>query len=1617
MSNESIIMLVQWGIIGVFVLFHFLVGFARGTRKTLYYTIVSFSLTVLLLWGISFISIRIFTSPGALLTLIEKFTTIPPDIKEYLVNPGLSGILFAIIDIIVRVIAFIILYPLIKKLLTWLVFTPIWKAIFRGKDNIEISFNEKHQEFVGKKRAKHHSVLSRFGGASIGAFRGLVVAFIFLLPLVMLGGAVRSIESEPNSSENTSRLEALLDANGSGSSSSEMLDILKLIQTFDSDGIGQFTKNIKIGNKSLEDAVFDFAFTTDVVSKDSDGAETKEKLVISQEIKSFGQIGRILIEGGYLESGYDLKGINYEDNYTDIEGILNNIGNSNLVNMIIPIGVDIASTKFLPEILGFNPNDLLDENGNKLHTKASMDALRNLDWKNEADALSKTIKALLEFGSVEELEKLIKTPKLFLDYPNAKKREVAIILKEVAELQLLSAANLGVEFAIRQDAVLKFAEWSDTPIEYIQDSLAFVLSNVDFFIGEDGEIANIANLIDAVFAETFKDYDYSQLIANKNFDLNLLLDEETSELVSAVLLSVTDIELFMEAIPIGIDYVVYGLQPSLISGLTDEIMAVLDDVNFKNEFTNINDIYKEVITLGLGTYIQDKEKLITIVDILLKDANNIRSLKVIVNNIFEESEFINNTLDVLAEPLIERYVKNVEYKNIALEVVNSEFRIGTELVSLINIAESVYQFTTIDELSSLKGFKATAVMDMIAAFGGLDEQHFLQLRDNIVNLQSMKIAGDDILAIVKDKAKIKQLVIPEEADVGKDIGKVFDLLYEVAKPIKEQKDLGNDILEVNLAEILDVDKISVALAFTANDKDSVLLASLVEAVKTMKLKMVGNEYFAVPSELANASYDDPLWLEEINHITSGIFDLTKAFDGVNETFPLSVNNVKSIKSGYDIPAHVVTRFTDRIVVDTNFESLISSKVLRHNGTKVLKKVTNDLAVKLNMTSFALPDDIMEDGIIVADEILDILHIGARLFAEVTPTPNSSFTEVVKSVNLEKGLTLFNEMEADLTKDIGESHLFNGIFRDLVLNEQFHNYFYDLLHKSNLPTNIKEIDSGIFEYDYALDLDGRIKESTFHQLLVATQELELTYDMVKKINTESINLIIKNITEKQVDNFLEIALVHETVNNLYNLDNIGQMLGTIVSDMFDKDIPYIEMQPDADLLDENGLITVEEIKLSLKAARTIGGNKLPELDNLGMDIITNLIGRNVVNGEDDLNRLLKSQYISRILSRTLTSKTIKEMLITGTDIAIEDVKLTAGRNDYDNTVEHYEIKNRYLTEVEIYNLFVALDTLGLSDFTNMNISNQTLIDLTTDELNEVLDSMYLHEVISLILISQISDMPEEALEPTGKIAGFVKSEEIAKLIESLEILGVTTADSLDPSTLPISKLKELVALDSLIINRLISNTLMGPEMDNITIPPASIDTNGKDILKAEILNIIETLVILSDGETANIDFIETKDIEITVDKYDELLLLTLDDNVTLSPFVHNMLSTAILTSFISIEDDISRDPNNHDLIKVEELAKLSVALKDLEITDIKVAGQQLDIAKLKGLDPLIVTKLYGEDDDVYEEQGSEIVYLLTSKILITEIGAGNIPSTFYVNDDVNTNLLKRSSIQAAINLVS
>lgn len=141
-----------------------IIGYINGARKTIFYIIADLIIAAILLLALSFVTIQKYYNTENLLYLLEKIFTIPNELQEYFLSPELSQIVYIITDIVVRLIIFIGIYPLTRFILKHTFFRKVIKTINNG--------------YIKTKKARVY-------GSVIGAFKGLVLGVIFVIPAIL----------------------------------------------------------------------------------------------------------------------------------------------------------------------------------------------------------------------------------------------------------------------------------------------------------------------------------------------------------------------------------------------------------------------------------------------------------------------------------------------------------------------------------------------------------------------------------------------------------------------------------------------------------------------------------------------------------------------------------------------------------------------------------------------------------------------------------------------------------------------------------------------------------------------------------------------------------------------------------------------------------------------------------------------------------------------------------------------------------------------------------------------------------------------------------------------------------------------------------------------------------------------------------------------------------------------------------------------------------------------------------------------------------------------------------------------------------------------------------------
>jgi hypothetical protein len=712
------LLLIQWGIVSIFVLIHFLLGFARGTSKSAYYTIVSIFLTVVTIGLVSFLTIRWFFTPESLLAYVQGLTggAIPADFEQFFLDPNLSGIVFALIDLVLKIIAFFILYPIVKWILTFVIFRTMWQrgflqSLLARQDEKKVKkmhrLKPSEQSVLLPSRRLHVSLVSRLFGGAFGAVRGLLVAFIFLLPLLVLASFTQVMD--PNAELRT--VDGVFTINIGDREidveRSEYQRLLDSIQELNEKGLLSYSQQLKVGTKTVDRLIFDMVFTTRVV----DGSNQVTRMNFGDEFEGIMGIAAVLLEGGYLDSTFDVNDLS-KDNLDDLELIFGYLGQSKLISYMIPVAVRYGVENLLPDVIGVN---LYDRN----RSAAALYEFENIDWEEEFGRIFDVLAAVLEFKSVGELLELLEDTDLLFQLSPEEGRALADIVRALGNMKTMTLLNVALDYATTLTEIQEFISWM-SPAEaeaYLSEKLDFAISDLDFFVGNDGEIARIAALIEAVFADG--DADLVNFFNNLG-DPDVLLDPQYGDWIGNIVEKLVEIQLVIEAIPIGVDYALYGiLSDELEAEFADRLVEALENIDWGDEITNVADIYKEALKLGLSGIFGDDPAMFDLIDAIASD--NIETIKTIVDKIFEGSQAVNKVLEIVTPYVIDRFITDDDaLKDLVMDVVGDpvDFNFGQEFKTILDIVGSIYDFTTISELATVGDLETEELVEFLAKFGG-----------------------------------------------------------------------------------------------------------------------------------------------------------------------------------------------------------------------------------------------------------------------------------------------------------------------------------------------------------------------------------------------------------------------------------------------------------------------------------------------------------------------------------------------------------------------------------------------------------------------------------------------------------------------------------------------------------------------------------------------------------------------------------------------------------------------------------------------------------------------------------------------------------------------------------
>ncbi len=1317
---------VQWGVFLTFILIHFLLGVKRGILKTSYYFWTSVMITLLSLIAISFMSIQwAIDVPGILSTAENLFNfQLPEDIRLIIVDPNMQLIIGGVLDIIFKLLMFIIVYPSIKFLLTRTVFKLFWKHMIE---------HTKEDDVTTKTRK-----MSRFFGGFLGSIRGFVTAYFILIPLFFMLSAVNGISG---SSDSTSIKAKLSDAPQSENNSTLDLILDEVAKTNDQ-SISRYFNRFTINGKTFEDMVMSSIMTVEIKN-------TNDEVInfdLSKEIKIIGGIFTQLVEDGYLKNDFDINNITHETHYEGIDYMLEQVGGSNLLPAFFPTVIDILDNHpGVLNTLGYKPSE-------NTFTQNAYNNLKKIDWQLETKQLSNVISDILTIDDLQILLSYFEDPSVLLTLPNDKLRQFSNVIKSLSALQILEATPLGIEYFLSDSSTLEIVTWHEDPYAYMHDRFAFLYEAG--FVAE--ELDNLANLIQTVFDEKYADLDYEELFGlSGQFDLSLYLEESTSEFVSDVLGSLVEIETLLRVIPFAVDVAVYTSDDATIESIASEIVAMIADERFvvEDEIGHIDSVYQILVQMGLETLFEDDVEMIDALDAILLREDNFNHTKLIVKILFEDSFVINETLSIAAEPVINQMVEDEEIKQLAKEILlHDEFEYGKELISILNITEHVYSFTTIGQvLTHVSNEDYIAILNDLA---GMNQAQFESLKADIFKLQTLNFGNKAILNYVQTTINSELLQVPENMtyeDFKTDVTMILDVAYLAANQIHTHEITTENLRDTDLVDILPFNQLQQILTFNKEKHDqSIILNSIVNYISTANFNLGQLGTFSMPKELLEEPFNSDLWIDEINYILFGALDLLQEVQTLNLDIKFSMNELTNLNGLEDIPASVITKLNDEAVIDRGFTNLLKSSILRHNGVEVTKNVvaTNLDNIELPLSSFDYQSEAMNEA-----NLIELLKITLNLADQLLVDPSMDLDYNFKAINLAHGINIFNNLDNHLINRIGTHPIINDSFRHLVLNESVQSLAYNFINDLNIA-DLPQIDSGIFELNVALDSQGALKEETLTQILLFARKLKVPTNIDQLNQQQLIEVLVDKLRPSLIDDLFDIKLIHEVSSNIIKHEAVeivgekyfNQLMTSLNQQGFKISLDYKTYYNDLMrvLLDTNNLISNEEIKSYVSSFIAFENTSITteDLSTNNFNRMSEELLTPIYNNKNTVEYISETKLIRVLLQTILNDDNLLSsvanmanpyLVFNGEPI----VTLQGSDLKLDPTL--FSANGMY--QEDVYQLIEAilmqdLDVINQGAFTLQNLIDLTKVDATShkDRLSYIYDSRVIESILKGIIES-------------------------------------------------------------------------------------------------------------------------------------------------------------------------------------------------------------------------------------------------------------------------------------------
>ena len=1516
-TKDEIILYFNIAILAVIALFA-LIGFIRGTRKSIYYMIA----TLIVLVGGWFLADTIcnilldidLSSMGQtfpvgeeeyeLTTIRELMTNVVRDQVFGGTMPEDSLILETVFAVIIMALRIIYFFALILLSFT------LFKLIF---DIIWLIIRPKKRKKDGTKRKL--SFGSRVGGLGIGAAKGLIYALLLCFMIAGVTSITSNISQlQEKSSDTTDTYTVIiindtatlvkLSAEGEGESNDFLNEYSEIIDTlgfYKQTIAGQVFGSIKIGEAGIDEYVFDELFALKI----KDG-ETTHDIKLRKELQ---HAANALVKiDGLLTGEFTMETLTSMDK--DVLGeVIDELTSLEIINVAIPVGIEILMTN--ESMLEGIENESL-----RSAVRNSLSGLRGLDYNAELKEIGYVfvdVVQILQFDAEGALD---------MDFLNLDPDTVEEIFEKLGKLGLVDVvAPLFVEYLCS--------------LESLQESFSDLGINIDELIHPENydpnaepiswsdEISNIGKVYKAFVGLGLKTEDFEEM--------NFQFTDENIAAVDNLVDQIFNSRVISRAIPVLVDVGKAQMPEEFAT-----ILAIPDTVDWSEELKPL--LKSALVLFSSGLFSEEGEmtdKLAALSDEKIEQ----------LAEYFSQSKIIKTNLS----GLIDQFLAPSE---------GSEGVFGD--ITLVSL-DSIDDWTKTEIASIFKAIKLIIDSGII----GSDDifKTFSELSDETVNnlaadLSSSKFIRKNLSNILKyflEQMSTGEdgltLVSLDENDWTKtELSSIFFALIDIAKSgmlnsegtdgIKDLSDelidsLGTHIsaskfLRTNLTEIMDMLLSSIDLGEGIEIKgfEDANLWTKVEIVSLLKSARLIVNYTDDLTRIINVTEDELDVLTGSRLITNTLVSFIKAYSKPGESLEI-VKGADMIEDDewYDIDTK--TTFT-----------LIGSNLTISSTPNTNKYYIYVDGKKVASTESTIYDLSTIDGI---NPTTSNTEVYAKDFGEIRKMFVSIQTLIGEDFNTE---TIGDDIVSSLTK-LDEAKILKIIDSKLIA-ETIICKIEEFTEGDNAFISIPEGELT------KLNLDGSKDRSAWHEQGETHGELFKLLRAVavlfggENLGDEGFNFstdLITNIDDDDIHKITESLVINETL--IQKIEDMAEEDNATIY------IPTELLEVGSTRIDRDAWMDEDETGNLLYALKAIFNGGSVDVEHLCIEPI--------INEKDEI---LKSLVICETVKKQITKP--ETSMAIPTELSGDD--LSGWKNEYYDTGELKSTGelSDLLSAVEI---ILGLTSSSTTEIGNVKTDNIKLANIIEEEnQNVILKSKVVTQTVKNqitsgdtgIVIPEVEELSNENLDGWANVYEGTndvptKRGEVAKLLSAVGIiLNITPSSdtSIDGVKTDDIKLQTVIdnkdeILKSLVITATIKDKIEGMDekQPGGSLPITKYNTglddfdswkneyDGEDVKHGEISALLDAIsIVLHVDSNTKLDDFSTDSINLgnIVYEKDTILKSIIITSIIREKIEEDISSLSVPTKLRDVED-LTYWKSEYDAVTGEvesygEIAKLLTSIK-------------------------------------------------------------------------------------------